>query len=43
MKHFITCLLAAHHIRKAKRWKAQRIHDNRTAYRLGFRKATRHG
>jgi hypothetical protein len=35
----ITRIIAAHHIRKAKHWKEQRIHSNRDAYRLGFRRA----
>lgn len=35
----ITRLITAHRIHKAKRWKEHRIHSNRDAYRLGFRKA----
>jgi hypothetical protein len=40
--NLITRLIAAHHIRKAKRWKQQRIHSNRDAYRLGFRRAEKY-
>lgn len=36
----ITRLIAAHHIKQARHRKAQRIHNNRNAYRLGFRRAT---
>lgn len=42
MKDHLARLIAAHHIRKAKRRKAQRIHSNRDAYRLGFRRTAKH-
>lgn len=42
MKELFARLIAAHHVRKARRWKEQRIHSNRDAYRLGFRRANRH-
>lgn len=38
----ITRLIAAHHIRKARRLREQRIHNNRDAYRLGFRRAEKY-
>lgn len=36
MKHFLTGFIAAYHIRRAAKIKAKRIHNNRTAYRMGF-------